>query len=125
MGGPGSGGRAAPPELHLARGTFRRDRHAVTRTALRNPWRPTRIDRRGLGPSGRRLIDGLLQAFDFDVVEGAQLLEAAHAADQLARVRETNRAGLSSAAVARLDREHRMWSSLLTRTLHQLHAGQM
>ena len=90
MGGYGSGGaNRLPVELHLARGTYRQDRHAAALAAQQRPSTPvSRADRRavlaGLGKAGRKVATRLLDDFsDWDVSGLHTLRQYAISCDRL------------------------------------------
>ena len=78
-------------------------------------WAPEAADLAALGAAGRALVAELLSRDDFRAVEGCVLLEAAHAADALARLRAMDE---PDAATQRLMQQR---SKLFSTLLGQLH----
>lgn len=87
-GRPGRSGGAGriDPALHVLRGTFRKERHA--RPASNGPvWAPSPAELEHLGSTGQAFVGRLVSVYEFGVVEGEILIEAAHASDRLAEHR--------------------------------------
>lgn len=102
---------------HLARGTFRVDRHGprpsnvVPMPAPSESWTPTSADLGGVGDAGRALLERVLSQYEPSTIEGLQLLEVAKAADTLATLRTADAPDL---------RQLRLWSAYFTMTLRTL-----
>src|SRR5262245_21626152 len=109
-GRPGrSGARPKPIADHLLNGTFRRDRHGapasheVLMAAPAASWTPSADDLARLGDAGRGLVERIVAEYEFDVLEGAIVLEAGFVASALARWRNPpSRSRLPPAARERL-----------------------
>jgi hypothetical protein len=86
--GRSGGGNRIDPRLHVLRGTFRPERHAQLLASSDAVWQPTPAQLAVLGPDGQALITRVLTTYTVRVVEGEFLLEAAHATDRLAHLRQ-------------------------------------
>lgn len=114
----GAGRPRKPLEL-IAKGSYRPSRHgprpaaAVLRMPAADPvtWMPSDADVAGLSTDGRALIARVLAAYEPTVIDGLQLLEAARAADVLARLRAAPEPDL---------REQRQWAAFYTSTVRML-----
>jgi hypothetical protein len=87
-------------------------------------WRPSRGDLRGLGPAGRQLVTDIVGLWSLDIGEGQTLIEAAHAADELARLRAIDRATLNLRRADVVERQIRQWSRLYQTALRELRLSQ-
>ena len=74
---------------HWFTGRYRPDRHGPLPADVGSmppepaPWQPSPEELAVFGVAGRRFVDRMLAAFDFPLVEGVLLLEAAHVVDGL------------------------------------------
>ena len=99
-------------QQHRMRGTLKPSRHLpAPPSEPATSWEPTAAQRAELGDTGRALVDCVLADNHVSVIEGAQLMEAAHAADELARLRTTAHADR---------RQVRLWSQHLVNVLRTL-----
>jgi hypothetical protein len=96
----GVGRRRKPIEEHLARGSYRRDRHGALSTDLLSrgnvlpvtvaptvSWEPDAGDWASLGAVGRVFVERMLAGYSFTLTDGLVLLEAGRSADRLGRLR--------------------------------------
>src|SRR5262245_42271173 len=89
----GSGRKRKPVHDHLRDGTFRPSRHGprptnvLTMPVPASAWQPTPVDLVGLGDAGKALVERVLDEYEPSLTDGLQVIEAAHAADTLARLR--------------------------------------
>ncbi len=108
----GAGRPRKPLELHLLKGSYRRDRHGELPEHLRPgaggqvlampapakppaaDWRPTRAERKALSPRARARLDATLAEFKLDALEGGRLLDALRSLSRLEQL-ETAYAGAS------------------------------
>ncbi len=120
----GAGRPKLSPATHLLRGTWRPSRHgarpATSAAVLEMPaptgsWTPDPADLDALGTAGRRLVQAVLARYELALVEGAVLVEAAHACDALAAIRSAPHADVAA------QRLEVVWSKHLTGLLSQLH----
>jgi hypothetical protein len=118
----GAGRPRLPLATHIARGTYRRDRHGAppvigNLTVLPNGasgWVPSDQDVATLKAPGKALLEALLTDFEFTKIEGQLALEAAHATDRLHAVRTVSRRGATLREVTSLERLDQNWSKILS-----------
>ena len=126
-GRPGRSGGANKIDraLHLLKGSYRPGRHApppapdpAALAPMPGPpaWAPTPAQLAALGPDGQALVAQIVAAYTIGLVEGPLLLEAAHASDRLAEVRQA-RAGADSVIRLRLGRAEAQWQRQLSALL--------
>ncbi len=124
----GAGRKRKPMAKHWLDGTWRPDRHGPRPTgnlavlpapAPAGDWRPTEQDRAGLGPRACALLDAVIGKWQFDMVEGAQLMLAMRSLsrleameDALAHVGVVDPTGEPSPLLGALAREGRLFLSL-------------
>ena len=108
----GKPGRTAPnripADVHLLRGTFRKDRHTLPSSSKTAEWTPTEKQLAALGPAGRAFVARALADYVFTPMEGALVLETAHVVDRLEQIRQT-RDGADVDLRLKLDRVEQGW----------------
>ena len=122
----GAGRKPLPVALHVARGSYREDRHGpLPATVLPMPaapppeWRPAAEDIAALGPRARGWLTAVQALYQLNVVEGAMLLAAMRSLTRVEQL-ETAIAATGLAASHKLhtalSREERtflsLWSAL-------------
>src|SRR5687768_10007700 len=107
-----AGRPALPAAIHMARGTFRQDRHHAASGLTPPEWLPTPVDLERLGAAGRELIDRVLSDYAMATIDGLRLLEAAAICDKVASFRALDRTALTPTDAAAADRAELSWRVL-------------
>lgn len=122
---PNAGRPRKPLAEHLARGTYRPDRHGprpignvLAMPAPVTDWRPTNAERSELGDRARDWLDAVLNLFAIDDLEGRRLLEALRTLTRIEQLEAAVKAagvadatGTPHPALAALAREGRLFQS--------------